>query len=99
LQNRIAFRHLQYVQFAASLWYGRTKTSPLACLSMIRIHVANHAEADAAWRMLTHVPDRDWQPIELYLDGHGPLYQAIRTEAGDQSATPPAAAPGRSCPA
>ena len=66
---------------------------------MIRIHVANHAEADTAWRMLTHVPDADWQPVELHLDGHGPLYRMIRTRAGDQSAAPPAAAPGRSCPA
>lgn len=66
---------------------------------MIRIHVADHAEADAAWRMLCHVPDADWQPVELHLDGHGPLYQAVRTAAGDQTSVPHAAAPGRSCPA
>lgn len=58
---------------------------------MIRIHVADHAEADAVWRMLCSVPDHLFQPVDLHLDGYGPLYQAVRTPDGDQSAAPPSA--------
>lgn len=64
---------------------------------MIRLHVADHAEADAAWRMLSSVPDALFHPVQLHLDGYGPLYQVIRTPDGDQSAAPPAVPQGRSC--
>lgn len=64
---------------------------------MIRIHVADHAEADAAWRMLCAVPGDTFQPVEIHLDGYGLLYQAIRTPEDDQTAAPPATAPARSC--
>lgn len=63
---------------------------------MIRIHAADHAEADAAWRMLATVPDAAFHPVELHLDGYGPLYQVVRTPDGDQSAAPPAAPLARS---
>jgi hypothetical protein len=66
---------------------------------MIRIHVADHAEADAAWRMLCTVPDGTFQPVEMHLDDHGPLHRVIRTEEGEQTTAPPAADPARSCPA
>ncbi len=63
---------------------------------MIRVGCANHNEADAAWRMLNAIPDALFQPVELHLDGHGPLCLVIRTENGDQSAAPVAAVPARS---
>ena len=63
---------------------------------MIRIHCADAAETSAAWRMLAHVPDDTFQPAELHLDGHGPLYQVVRDSAGDLAARPPAQQ-ARSC--
>ena len=58
-----------------------TSASPL----MIRIHCATQDEADAAWRMLTHVPDPDFQPVALHLDGHGQLYVVTRDQEGSQT--------------
>jgi hypothetical protein len=40
--------------------------------------------------MLTHVPDHDFRPVELHLDGHGILYTVIRAADGSQSSVPPA---------
>jgi hypothetical protein len=57
---------------------------------MIRIHCSDHDDADAAWRLLTHVPDHDFQPVELHLDGHGLLYTITRAPDGSQSSVPPA---------
>jgi hypothetical protein len=45
--------------------------------------------------MLTHVPDPDFQPVELHLAGHGLLYSVIRTPDGQQSSAPPAAPQAR----
>jgi hypothetical protein len=61
--------------------------------SAMRIHVADYSEADAAWRMLNAVPDGLFQPVELHLDGYGPLCQVVRAGNGDQSIAPVAAAP------
>jgi hypothetical protein len=36
---------------------------------MIRIHCDNYAEADAAWRMLQHVPDHDLPPATIQVNG------------------------------
>lgn len=54
---------------------------------MLRIHCANRSDIDAAWRLLTHWPDPNFQPAELHLDGFGPLYQVVR-EDGEQAALP-----------
>lgn len=64
----------------------------------LRLHCTDHAEADAAWRMLDHIPDHLWQPVELHLDGHGPLHTITRDQQGDQTTAPAVAPPARSCP-
>lgn len=51
---------------------------------MIRIHCSTWDEADAAWQMIAHVPDEQFQTAELHLDGHGPLYQIVRDPTGYQ---------------
>lgn len=58
---------------------------------MIQIHCANHDETDAAWRMLCSVPDSEFRPVELHLNGYGCLYQVVRTPEGDQLPVRPAA--------
>ena len=58
---------------------------------MIQLHCADHQDADAAWRMLTHVPDSEFQPVALHLDGHGLLYTITRTPDGQQTSIPAAA--------
>jgi len=62
---------------------------------MIRIHCADHQDADAAWRMLLHVPDADFAPCVIHLDGHGELYRITRDQAGQQSTVPLAAPQAR----
>lgn len=58
----------------------------------MRIHVSDQCEADAAWQMLNSVPDALFRPIELHLDGHGPLCLVVRAKNGDQSTVPVSAA-------
>jgi hypothetical protein len=41
--------------------------------------------------MLTHVPDSEFQPVALHLDGHGLLYTITRTPDGQQTSIPAAA--------
>jgi hypothetical protein len=65
---------------------------------MIRIHCSDHDDADTAWRMLTHVPDADLQPVELHLDGHGLLYTITRDPNGQQTSVPSAAPVARTPP-
>jgi hypothetical protein len=48
--------------------------------------------------MLDHIPDHLWQPVELHLDGHGPLHTITRDQQGDQTTAPAVAPPARSCP-
>jgi hypothetical protein len=67
--------------------------------SPMRIHVADHCEADAAWRILNAVPDELFRPVELHIDGHGPACLVVRDENGDQTTAPVAAALAHSCPA
>ena len=57
---------------------------------MIRIHCSNHEEADALWRMLTHVPDDSFHSVVVDVDNHGALYWIIRQD-GHQTTAPPAA--------
>jgi hypothetical protein len=58
---------------------------------MIQVHCSDHQDADAAWRMLCHVPGSEFQPVALYLDGHGLLYTVIRGPDGQQTSVPAAA--------
>lgn len=67
--------------------------------SLMQIHVSGQHGADAAWRMLNAVLDELFQPVELHLTGHGPLYRVVRDGNGDQTAVPVAAEPGHSSPA
>lgn len=61
----------------------------------MRIHAADHAEVDAAWRILAAAPDDAFVPAEIHLDGHGPLYQVVRLADGSQSSAPVADQLGR----
>jgi hypothetical protein len=57
---------------------------------MLQIHCANHDDADAAWRMLLHVPNSDFKPCSLHLNGNE-LYVITRDPDGHQTSVPPAA--------
>lgn len=57
---------------------------------MLQIHCATHDDADAAWRMLLHVPDSDFTPCAIHLDG-AELYTVTRDQDGLQTSVPPAA--------
>jgi hypothetical protein len=59
---------------------------------MIQAHCSDHSAADRLWRMLCHVPDADFQPVDVHVAGQ-PAYRIIRTANGDQSTAQPAAAP------
>jgi hypothetical protein len=60
---------------------------------MIQVHCSDHADAAQLWRMLCHVPDDDFQPIDVHVAGQL-AYRIIRTADGDQTTAPPAAAQG-----
>jgi hypothetical protein len=36
---------------------------------MIRINCDTHADADAAWNMLRHVPDSELHPVRIEVEG------------------------------
>jgi hypothetical protein len=52
---------------------------------MIRIHCATHEDADALWRMLTHVPDDAFHAVTVDVDGHGSLFQITRQDGQQTS--------------
>lgn len=64
---------------------------------MIQVHCSTFDQIDAMWRMLTHVPDCDFVPVELYQDGAF-RYRVIRDD-GEQTTAPLAAPPGCTPPA
>lgn len=61
---------------------------------MLQIHCATNDDADAAWRMLLHVPDSDFIPCAIHLDG-AELYTVTRDQDGHQTSAPPAAPAAR----
>jgi hypothetical protein len=61
-------------------------------LLMIQVHCTTPAEIDAIWRMLSHVPEEDFQPAEVWLAGEL-HYQVIRAD-GEQTTTQPGDQPG-----
>ena len=61
--------------------------------AMIQAHCADATAAAQLWRMLCHVPDDDFQPIDVHVAGEL-AYRVIRTEAGDQSTVQPAVEQG-----
>jgi hypothetical protein len=60
---------------------------------MIQAHCPDHSAADRLWRMLCHVPDADFQEIDVYV-GDRFVYRVIRTANGDQSTAQPVTLPG-----
>jgi hypothetical protein len=60
---------------------------------MIEVHCSDHSDAAQLWRMLCHVPDDDFQPIDVHVAGEL-AYRVIRTESGDQLTVQPAAEQG-----
>ena len=94
----VRFRNCTYyaAQFQCCIvqrQYGCTKTEPSDHHAMIQAHCADAAAAAQLWRMLCHVPDDDFQPIDVHVAGE-PLYQVIRTAEGDQTTAQPAACQG-----
>jgi len=63
---------------------------------MIAIHCSTLEQLDACWRMLTHLPDADLQPVDIYLSGYV-RYRIIRRD-GEQTSVQPADPPGCSSP-
>lgn len=59
---------------------------------MIQAHCSSLEEIDALWRLLTHVPDDAFAPVDVYLDGVF-RYRVIRDD-GEQTTAPPADPPG-----
>ena len=55
---------------------------------MIRIHCATWNDVDRAWQLLLLEPDETFQPVELHLDRHGPLYSVVRDAMGFQLSQP-----------
>lgn len=61
---------------------------------MLQLHCNTFQQVDAAWLMLTSVPDHLFQPVQVILRGQT-LYTIIRTPDGRQTtaalhANPPA---------
>jgi len=62
---------------------------------MVQIHCTTHQQIDALWRLLIHVPDSDFLPCDVYLDGTF-RYRVIRHD-GEQTTTLLEGQPGYSC--
>lgn len=54
---------------------------------MFVVHCCSPCQLDAIWRMLSHVPDDDFVPVEVYLDGVF-RYRIIRSD-GEQTTVQP----------
>jgi len=54
---------------------------------MIQVHCSAPDQIDAIWRMLAHVPEPDFRPVEIWLDGE-PHYAVIRTDGEQTTALP-----------
>ena len=64
---------------------------------MIQVHCFTLEQVDALWRLLTHVPDHAFTPVDVYLDGTF-RYRVIRHD-GEQTTAPPEDPPACSSPA
>jgi hypothetical protein len=64
---------------------------------MIRIDCDTFDQIDAVWRMLTHVPDDAFSPVEIYLNGRF-RYRVVRSD-GEQTTAPVEGPPASSSPA
>lgn len=53
----------------------------------VRVDCADWDSLDSLWRMLSHVPDQDFRPVELAIAGE-PLYRVVRRDATGQSSEP-----------
>lgn len=53
---------------------------------MIQAHCSSLDDVDALWRLLAHVPDEAFAPVDVYLDGEF-RYRVIRHD-GDQTTAP-----------
>ena len=55
---------------------------------MIQAHCPTAADADQLWRMLCHVPDDEFQPLDVHVAGEL-AYRVIRTSGGGQTTIQP----------
>ncbi len=90
---------MQILQFTAAHGTHVLKQSNCIEPMPLRLHCSDQADADAAWRMLNHIPDHLWQPVEVHLDGHGHLCTITRDHAGDQTTAPAVVPLARKFPA
>jgi hypothetical protein len=63
---------------------------------MIQLHCFSLQQIDAVWRLLAHVPDADFLPCEVFLNGVF-RYRVIRSD-GEQTTAQPEDPPGCSSP-
>ena len=63
---------------------------------MIQVHCFTLEQVDALWRLLAHVPDEAFAPVDVYLDGTF-RYRVIRHD-GEQTTAPVADPPAYSSP-
>jgi hypothetical protein len=63
---------------------------------MMQIHCDTLEEIDAAWRLLAHVPDDAFSPVEVYLNGRF-RYRVVRSD-GEQTTAPVEGLPASSSP-
>lgn len=61
---------------------------------MIQAHCSTCEEIDALWRLLTHVPEEAFYPVDVYLCGAF-RYRIIRQD-GEQTSAQPVDPPGYS---
>ena len=54
---------------------------------MIQVHCSSLEDVDAIWRLLAHVPDDHFAPVEVFLDGVF-RYQVIRDDGEQTTARP-----------
>ena len=75
----------------------RTKTHQQSCYVVIKVQCATAQQIDATWRMLSYVPDADFQPVEIYLAGE--LHYTVIRVGGEQTTAQPGDRRECNCPA
>lgn len=74
-----------------------TKTLQPSSDDVIKIQCATAQQIGAIWRMLSYVPDSDFETVEIYLAGE--LHYSVIRAGGEQTAARPADQLVCSCPA
>ena len=59
---------------------------------VVQVYCSSVADVDAIWRLLAHVPDEDFIPVDVFLGGAF-RYRVIRDD-GEQTSAPAGDPPG-----